>query len=93
MISGTLVTVFMCNPPQKTWDPFNTEGTCINYRTLLVVAGALNIASDVMLLLIPVPLVLKLNLSTNKKNLILLSFFIGGMYVPTSSILRLASTD
>lgn len=69
----------MCNPPQRTWDPFNTDGTCIDFQALLGATAALNIFTDIVLLAIPIPLVLQLKVNKHKKMLILLTFAVGGM--------------
>ncbi len=81
MVSATLSTVFMCNPPRRTWDPFHTEESCIDYPALLFATSALNIATDLILMAIPIPLVLQLKVDKQKKIWILLTFAVGGAYV------------
>jgi hypothetical protein len=83
MISATFATIFMCNPPHRTWDPFGTEGTCIDFQALLGVMASLNIFTDVVLLAIPIPLILQLRVNKHKKALILMTFAVGGMQVDT----------
>lgn len=79
MVSGTFATIFVCNPRERTWNPFNTEGTCINYQALLAAMGSFNIFTDIVLLVIPIPVVLQLKVNKHKKMLILMTFAVGGM--------------
>jgi hypothetical protein len=59
-------------------------GTCIDFQALLASTGALNIFTNLVLLVIPIPLLLQLKVNTHKKLLILMAFAIGEMYVTPS---------
>lgn len=70
--------VMLCTPIQKLWDQTITEGSCISLNILGLATTSVHIFTDFVILAMPIPLVLKLNASAEKKRLILLMFAIGG---------------
>lgn len=55
--AASLGTVFACTPRQRIWDVTVHGGRCIDIKTLLVAVAALNVVSDILILLLPMPLV------------------------------------
>ncbi|KAI1852178.1 hypothetical protein JX265_013031 [Neoarthrinium moseri] len=78
----------MCIPVQFFWGV--GEGVCMNRLAFWFSNAALNIASDIFIFAIPVPLIRKLQVSNTQK-LILLVVFAFGLFVCVTSIVRLKS--
>ncbi|KAF5003129.1 hypothetical protein FDECE_10320 [Fusarium decemcellulare] len=77
-----------CVPLQAVWDP-RVEGKCRPHQTTLwYINGVINIVSDVAILILPLPVVWKLNFPRTQK--ILLSGIFGlGFFTVAVSILRM----
>lgn len=61
---------FACRPISSvwtSWDGTRKPDYCINQNTFYLVAAALNIGLDIAIVLIPIPELIKLNLSPRKK--------------------------
>jgi hypothetical protein len=86
-ISFILVYAFDCNPEYKTWNANpNIRGTCIPITTVTIVIGAFNIATDTIILVMPIPMILKLQLRLNQKIGLLAIFATGALYVKLCSM-------
>ncbi|OJJ08196.1 hypothetical protein ASPVEDRAFT_89425 [Aspergillus versicolor CBS 583.65] len=81
---------FDCTPASYYWTRFDgiSEGTCLSY-TAFKVMPPLNIALDVVVMLLPLPLLLKLNLPLAKK-IRVISMFSVGILIIVAGILRLS---
>jgi hypothetical protein len=68
-IAFTFVLAFNCNPASFVWEGWDgtKEGTCIDSSKAVLVHAGLNIALDVIIVLMPIRELTKLNLSTKKK--------------------------
>ncbi|KAL8669400.1 MAG: hypothetical protein Q9168_006012 [Polycauliona sp. 1 TL-2023] len=58
--------IFGCSPRSKYWNP-DTLGHCINYTRAGLAYGSMNIISDLLIFILPIPLVWKLKLSRRGK--------------------------
>lgn len=75
--SGVFVTVFQCRPVESAWD-FTIEGRkCLDYVNYLYASSALNVATDIILCVLPWPCLWRLNMPT-KQRMILCLLFAGG---------------
>lgn len=72
--------IFACDPIQKAWDATITTGSCINLPALYIVTAVLGVATDFVIALIPLPVVLRLQLSKKHKAGLVLLFTIGSLY-------------
>ncbi|KAL7948446.1 hypothetical protein V8C42DRAFT_314482 [Trichoderma barbatum] len=90
-ISCAFVAIFQCTPIAYGWNPTIPGGYCVNYGALVLVAGICNIITDFIILAMPIPLVLKLNLSPQRKRMVIFTFAMGGSACIVS-IVRLAYT-
>ncbi|KAL5342684.1 hypothetical protein BJX70DRAFT_409671 [Aspergillus crustosus] len=81
---------FDCTPASYYWTRFDpeSEGTCLSY-TAFRIMPAVNIALDVVVMVLPLPLLLKLNLPLAKKVRVI-SMFSVGILIIIAGILRLA---
>ncbi|KAK7943540.1 uncharacterized protein PG986_012653 [Apiospora aurea] len=78
--------VFSCNPMRRSWDVLETEGSCINQAALYIATAVANIVSDVILFVLPIPLVVKLHMPKMQKAGLFFVFAIGSTTVVTSII-------
>ncbi|QMW28917.1 hypothetical protein G4B84_004252, partial [Aspergillus flavus NRRL3357] len=85
-----LALIFGCSPIQKSWDITITTGSCINTAGVYLATAITNTISDVILLLLPIPVVWGLRLPVIQKVGVLCMFGVG--FLTTSiSIVRLAT--
>jgi len=87
----TLSLIFACNPVNKSWDP-RIAGTCLAPGPSFTGYAAVTIVSDIVVAVLPVPLLLKLNISNNKK-MGLIVIFLLGLLTTICSILRYMQID
>ncbi|KAK8085696.1 hypothetical protein PG997_006967 [Apiospora hydei] len=78
--------LFSCNPMRRSWDVLETEGKCINQAALYIATAVANIVSDVILFVLPIPLVVKLHMPKMQKIGLFFVFAIGSTTVVTSII-------
>ncbi|PYI14314.1 hypothetical protein BO86DRAFT_389552 [Aspergillus japonicus CBS 114.51] len=89
-IALTLALIFACHPVGRNWDVTDTTGGCISRPGIYMATAVTNTLSDVVLILIPVPIVMKLTLPTVQKVGIFGMFLVGCLTIVTS-IVRLAT--
>ncbi|KAJ5116245.1 hypothetical protein N7456_000593 [Penicillium angulare] len=87
--SVILETFLLCRPLKYNWDT-SISGVCGNRNATYVVAGTMNLITDLMIMALPMPHILKLQLGTAKK-IALCSVFSIGLLVSIISIVRLVS--
>lgn len=75
--------IFQCTPISYTWTGWRneTEGHCLNIYIQAWVSGILNVVLDIAVILLPIPHLLKLNLSRKKKLQVVAMFSVGMLYV------------
>lgn len=78
--------IFACSPIAAGWDISITDAKCINRPALFQSTAALGVVTDVLIILIPIPMVINLHMSRAKKAGLLLMFTIGSATVITSII-------
>ncbi|KAH7128055.1 hypothetical protein B0J13DRAFT_453815 [Dactylonectria estremocensis] len=96
IVAGTgigifFASVFPCTPFRKSWDlaiPAD-EGSCIDRPAMFQATAGLGVATDIIMIAIPIPMVVALQLSAKKKAALLCLFSIGSATVITSMV-RLA---
>jgi len=76
-IACSLTAIFQCTPIAFNWDITIPGGFCINYGAVVLAAGGFNIATDLIILVMPIPLVWKLHTSKQKKWQIIFAFALG----------------
>jgi hypothetical protein len=74
-----------CAPMNKNWDVL-VEGTCVNLPALYFATAAVNIASDILLFFLPLPMVCQLQLPFKQKIGLMGIFTIGSLTVITSIV-------
>ena len=76
-----LAAIFACSPVRFFWDKTIEGGKCFNIQLFFQISTLPLIVSDIPLLLLPIPQVLKLEMTRDRKVGVLLTFFTGGLYV------------
>ncbi len=84
IISGTaiavsLATIFQCSPVQYAWDKSLPEGTCTDVASFYVYCSVPNVITDVAILLLPIPMILRLHTNQSQKVGLSLVFLLGTM--------------
>ncbi|GME21832.1 putative cfem domain-containing protein [Neofusicoccum parvum] len=88
-IASVFMTIFQCIPIRKAWDwEHIVPGRCNNIHVQAWTAAAMGIFLDLVILVLPIPELLKLQLNTKKK-LGLLAMFSVGIFITIASIIRL----
>ncbi|KAI0110419.1 hypothetical protein GGR51DRAFT_547669 [Nemania sp. FL0031] len=82
----TLATIFQCHPVAAAFDQTITSSTCINNRIFWYINAAVSIATDIIILAIPLPLVFSLQISRLQKAALTCIFMVGGFVVLTSCL-------
>jgi hypothetical protein len=77
-IAYILAVSFQCKPVESIWNP-HIAGKCINLTTIGVSGAIFSIVEDVVILILPIPEIIKLQMSTNKKWGLVLLFGIGSL--------------
>jgi hypothetical protein len=76
VICITFLFIFICVPVQKLWYP-DLPGRCINQVSTWIANAVSTIATDVAILLLPIPQVWKLQLRISEKIAVLIAFSLG----------------
>lgn len=89
-IPGYLTTVFQCDPINYAWLRWNSKhsGTCINTVAQITAFAGVNIVLDLMVFLLPIPRLVKLNVSRSKKVAVMMVFMFG-LFVTICSAIRI----
>ncbi|KAL4789422.1 hypothetical protein BDV19DRAFT_397043 [Aspergillus venezuelensis] len=89
-ISVVLETLLLCRPLAFNWDTTIPGGSCGNRNATYVVAGTLNLVTDLMVMGLPIPHIWRLQLGVAKK-IALSVVFCMGLLVSIISIVRLVA--
>lgn len=74
--TGIFVTIFQCRPVRGAWN-FTIEPVCVDYVSYLYASSAVNVATDLLLFVLPLSHLWKLNLP-RKQRVILCVLLAGG---------------
>ncbi|KAF7533940.1 hypothetical protein G7054_g6651 [Neopestalotiopsis clavispora] len=89
--ASLVVTIFQCLPVERAWDK-KIEGTCIDNGKFWYANGGFSIATDLLILLLPMPLVYALQIPRVQKAALILVFTLG-IFVVITSCLRLTTLN
>jgi hypothetical protein len=78
--SQLLAVIFSCTPVQKSWQA-ELEGQCMPKLPFWYINAAGNIATDLAILVLPLPMFAKPNLGRQQKYILLGIFCLGFLYV------------
>jgi hypothetical protein len=71
--------LFACTPFRRNWDVSVTEGRCIDRTAVYMATAVLNMITDVLLLVLPVPMVVRLQMPPVQKVGLLGIFGVGSL--------------
>ncbi|KAJ5768781.1 hypothetical protein N7520_003340 [Penicillium odoratum] len=86
-IAGTLVLLLSCTPVKRAWD-ITAHGTCFPIGPTFYGLAIYTIFCDLMIIFLPIPLLIKLNIKRAQK-IGVLCLFLLGLFTTICSILRL----
>jgi hypothetical protein len=69
--------LFPCTPLKRTWDVSITEGSCIDRTPVFMATAVLNMITDILLLVLPIPMVMKLQMPRAQKLGVICAFGVG----------------
>ncbi|KAF2641565.1 hypothetical protein P280DRAFT_426256 [Massarina eburnea CBS 473.64] len=75
-----------CRPFAKNIDVTVREGQCLNKAALYIATGVLNMITDIMVLILPIPMVLGLKMAKSRKIMVILLFSVGSITCITSAV-------
>ncbi|KFY25433.1 hypothetical protein V493_04663 [Pseudogymnoascus sp. VKM F-4281 (FW-2241)] len=82
----TLLMFFHCSPIRKAFDFKIQTGHCLDVGVLYMATAVSNIITDIMLFLLPTPVILHLNMGRSQKIACIFIFGIGSLTVATSIV-------
>lgn len=71
--------IFACTPVHSAWDLTITDGTCINRPALYQATAILGAITDILVLAVPIPIIVTLQVSLKHKIIVFSAFGIGGV--------------
>lgn len=89
------IEAFNCNPVAKVWHSLSFQGpsTCFDNSFVEFVIGGFNIGTDLVILVMPIPLILRLQMNFSRKVGLLLIFSTGALCVLPSSLYATRSSN
>ena len=78
-IGANFTTIFNCHPVNAYWDRSITSARCLDYVTVYLVWSVVCLISDVITLVMPLPLIWTLHLRLEQKLWLSLIFALGGL--------------
>lgn len=86
-VGGILVLFFQCSPVRKSVRP-RIAGKCLDNAITFYVLAAISIICDLIIFLLPIPLLLKVQINTRRK-VALIAIFLLGLFTTLCSIMRM----
>jgi hypothetical protein len=69
--------IFACKPFMKTWDVSILEGNCIDRTPVFMATAVMNMVTDILLLVLPIPMVIELQMPRVQKAGLICAFGVG----------------
>ena len=77
-VAEVFLSIFQCVPVHKAWDR-EVPGSCVEILLAACIPGAINAASDVFTVLLPLPLIWSLHMERNRKIQLMGIFLLSGL--------------
>ena len=78
MVATWFATIFQCTPIPRAWDK-SLYGTCIDITANWYANAGFSIATDVIILVLPMPILYKSRLPPNQKRALMFVFALGAL--------------
>lgn len=85
ILTITVILALQCRPIERFWD-LNVKGTCFNLVAFSYFTNISNLATDIWIFLLPIPLIMRLKISGGRKLGICGVFMIGLAYASSRLI-------
>jgi fucose permease len=85
----TFITAFHCSPVQAAYNLDIKNFSCISIQKTLLSSAPINIATDLAILVLPIPVLTTLPLPLLRKSIVILSFILGVILVAVVDVARL----
>ena len=72
------LSIFQCNPVHKAWD-LEAKGTCVNILLAACIPGSINVLCDFVTVILPIPMIWKLQMRLNRKIQLVGIFLLSGL--------------
>ena len=89
LFANLMTQIFGCWPRARYWSP-DIPGHCINYTRAGLAYGSMNFVSDLLIFILPQPIVWRLKLSRREKAGVSVIFLSGAMYADAHSPLLIS---
>ena len=77
-IAEIFLSIFQCNPVHKAWD-VEVPGSCVNILLAACIPGSINVITDLVVVLVPVPMIWNLHMDTIRKIQLVGIFLLSGL--------------
>jgi hypothetical protein len=84
-LASTLAAIFQCTPISFFWNK-NQPGTCFNANAFVLVTSIINVVTDFIIVVMPMPIIWKLDMPRARKIGVCGIFLLGGVVVFASTI-------
>lgn len=78
-VATAALLIFPCRPYARAWDATITAGSCINRPAVYVATAVSNIVTDLFILVIPIPMVVRLKIPLQQKIGLACMFAVGSL--------------
>lgn len=79
-LAQMLSVIIQCTPTAALWDPFSyPDAVCDNYVPALILFAAINAATDITILCLPLPILWHLHVRKTRKRQLIGIFLLGGL--------------
>ena len=79
LVGCEIAIIFQCSPLQFAWNRTIANGHCIDVTKFYIAATVLNMATNLITLALPLPIIWGLQIDTHKKVALSVAFTIGGL--------------
>lgn len=86
-IALALISIFACDPVAKSWDLTILTGSCLDRNPIYLSITSTHVFFDVILIALPIPVILGLQMGTGQKVALIFVFALGGSYVSSINVL------
>lgn len=78
-VASIIVLIAACSPISAFWNQFDgtSAGQCIDIDTTFIALASINVVIDFFLLALPIPRIIKLQMTIRKKIIVITSLFLG----------------
>lgn len=84
----TFLNVFQCRPVSSAFNPSITPDQCISLVTLYLASSPVNVITDLAILVLPLPVLTRMNLPQKQKTILIFTFTLG-IFVAVVDVVRI----